>query len=172
MNFFENSWNFYFPLEVTPHRLQCIWGVKFISLKLYTIFSHSCKLHLNNYWIGYLIPRVVVDFGKRPLTIHGADAQKVWPKKATKMKSLIKACSPCALFFLIATSGLYRSQWKCSHYVTTTTWRASIQPIVSKTNRSCKLHSVTGPLRVQSLEPKLILFSSSLMLERIRYIFH
>ena len=42
-------------------------------------------------------------------------------------------------FFLIATAiphnatnGLYRTQWKCSHYVTVTTSPTPIQPIMSK----------------------------------------
>ena len=33
---------------------------------------------------------------------------------------------------LITTNGLYRSKWKCSHFVTATTSPTPIQPIVSK----------------------------------------
>ena len=34
----------------------------------------------------------------------------------------------------IATNGLYRTQWKCSHYVTATTSPVPVQPIVTKSN--------------------------------------
>ena len=51
-----------------------------------------------------------------------------------------------ARFFLIATAiphiatnGLYRTQWKCSHCATATTSPASIQPIVSKSKLQLRI---------------------------------
>ena len=49
-----------------------------------------------------------------------------------------RVCSHCAFILLataiypITTNGLYRTQWKCSHYVTVTTSPGPSQPIISK----------------------------------------
>ena len=57
-------------------------------------------------------------------------------------------------FFLIATSissiatnGLHRTQWKCSHYATATTSPTSMQPIVSKNKSQSQIVQCEMTLR-------------------------
>ena len=70
-----------------------------------------------------------------------------------KVTGSVKARSHCAFFLietaisLIATNGLYRTQWKCSHYATVTTSPAPIQPIISKNKSQLQIVQCERTLR-------------------------
>ena len=65
-----------------------------------------------------------------------------------------KARSHCAFFpianaiHLIATNGLYRTQWKCSHCATATTSPAPIQPFVRKNKSQLQIAQCERTLKV------------------------
>ena len=50
---------------------------------------------------------------------------------------------------LIATNGLYRTQWKCSHCVTATTSPAPVQPIVRKNKSQLQIAQCERTLKVK-----------------------
>ena len=66
---------------------------------------------------------------------------------------VFKAHSHCTFFQiliaipLITTNGLYRTQWKCSHYATATTPPAFTQPIVSKSKLQLQIAQCERALR-------------------------
>ena len=68
---------------------------------------------------------------------------------------VVRAHSHCAFFLiatailLIATNGLHRTQWNCSHYVTATTLPTPIQPIMSKNKSQSQIAQCEWALNIR-----------------------
>ena len=114
-----------------------------------------------------IIPVILTLFSNRTYDIHGLLCGIILTNKAelqihfwshrphTRSRFCLavsfRVRSHCVFFLIatainpIATNGLYRTQWKCSHYASATTSPDPTQPIVSKTKSQSQIAVWMGP---------------------------